>query len=71
MHLQARSKINWTLDIVRQRADGYHLMDMLMQPGTLADDITLVPAEEITLTTGGTPCSRRPKSPLPIGLPQH
>ena len=55
MHLQARAKINWTLDIVSQRADGYHLMDMLMQPVTLADDITLAPAEEITLTTGGTP----------------
>jgi 4-diphosphocytidyl-2-C-methyl-D-erythritol kinase len=30
-------------------------MDMLMQPVTLADDITLAPAEEITLTTGGSP----------------
>ncbi len=55
MRLQARAKINWTLDIVGQRADGYHLMDMLMQPVTLADDITLLPADEITLTTGGTP----------------
>ena len=55
MHLKARAKINWTLDIVGQRADGYHLMDMLMQPVTLADDITLAPAEEITLTTGGSP----------------
>ena len=55
MRLKARAKINWTLDIVGQRADGYHLMDMLMQPVTLADDITLTPAKEITLTTGGTP----------------
>jgi 4-diphosphocytidyl-2-C-methyl-D-erythritol kinase len=55
MRLKARAKINWTLDIVGQRADGYHLMDMLMQPVTLADDITLAPAEEITLTTGGSP----------------
>ena len=55
MHLQARAKINWTLDIIGQRADGYHLMDMLMQPVTLADDITLSPADEITLTTGGSP----------------
>ncbi len=55
MRLQARAKINWTLDIVGQQADGYHLMDMLMQPVTLADDITLAPAEEITLTTGGSP----------------
>ena len=55
MRLKARAKINWTLDIVGQRADGYHLMDMLMQPVTLADDIALSPAEEITLTTGGAP----------------
>ena len=55
MRLQARAKINWTLDIVGQREDGYHLMDMLMQPVTLCDDIILTPAEEITLTTGGSP----------------
>ena len=55
MRLTARAKINWTLDIVGQRADGYHLMDMLMQPVTLADTITLMPADEITLTTGGSP----------------
>ena len=55
MRLKARAKINWTLDIVGQREDGYHLMDMLMQPVTLADDVLLTPAEEITLTTGGSP----------------
>ena len=55
MHLKARAKINWTLDIVGQRPDGYHLMDMLMQPVTLADDISLIPADEIILTTGGSP----------------
>lgn len=55
MRLKARAKINWTLDIVGQREDGYHLMDMLMQPVTLADEITLTPAAEITLTTGGAP----------------
>jgi len=55
MRIEARAKINWTLDIVGQRADGYHLMDMLMQPVTLADDIRLTPAEDLSLTTGGTP----------------
>ncbi len=55
MRLKARAKINWTLDIVGRREDGYHLMDMLMQPVTLADDVLLTPAEEITLTTGGSP----------------
>ena len=55
MRITARAKINWTLDITGQRPDGYHLMDMLMQPVTLYDEITLTPAEEVTLTTGGSP----------------
>ena len=55
MRIEARAKINWTLDIVGQRPDGYHLMDMLMQPVTLADEVCIVPAEELTLTTGGSP----------------
>ncbi|MBQ2952127.1 MAG: 4-(cytidine 5'-diphospho)-2-C-methyl-D-erythritol kinase [Clostridia bacterium] len=55
MRIEARAKINWTLDITGQRADGYHLMDMLMQSVTLHDVITLTPANEITLTCGGEP----------------
>ena len=39
MHVVARAKINWTLDIVGKREDGYHLMDMLMQPVELADEL--------------------------------
>lgn len=55
MRVKARGKINWTLDILGQREDGYHLMDMLMQPVSLADTITLTPGTELTLTTGGYP----------------
>ena len=55
MRLQARAKINWSLDITGQREDGYHLMDMLMQPVTLHDIVTLESAEEISLTTSGSP----------------
>lgn len=55
MRIKARAKINWTLDILGQREDGYHLMDMLMQSVSLADTITLTPASELTLTTGGYP----------------
>ncbi len=55
MRIKARAKINWTLDILGQREDGYHLMDMLMQPVSLADTITLTPGTELTLTTGGYP----------------
>lgn len=55
MEITARAKINWTLDILGQREDGYHLLDMLMQPITLADTITVEKAESVTLTVSGTP----------------
>jgi len=55
MKLHANAKINWTLDIVGQRPDGYHLMNMLMQPITLHDTITLEKAPAISLTVSGTP----------------
>ena len=55
MRIQARAKINWTLDITGQREDGYHLMDMLMQPVTLHDIVTIEPAQAVTLTPSGTP----------------
>ena len=55
MRIEARAKINWTLDITGRRADGYHLMDMLMQPVTLCDTVTLAPADNLTLTCSGDP----------------
>ena len=55
MRVEARAKINWSLDIVGQREDGYHLLDMLMQPVTLSDTVTLLPTEKLSLTTGGHP----------------
>ena len=55
MQLEARAKINWSLDITGVREDGYHLMDMLIQPVSLSDTITLLPAEDLTLRTEGFP----------------
>ena len=55
MKLEARGKINWSLDITGVRKDGYHLMDMLMQPVALSDTVTLTPAEDLSLSTGGFP----------------
>ena len=55
MQLEARAKINWSLDITGVREDGYHLMDMLMQPVSLSDTITLLPAEDLSLRTEGFP----------------
>ncbi len=45
----ARAKINWTLDILGKRPDGYHIMDMLMQSVELHDDIWLEESIGLTL----------------------
>ncbi len=52
LQLEARAKINWTLDILGLREDGYHLMDMLMQSVALADVITLEDGEGLVLQAG-------------------
>ncbi len=45
MELLANAKINLTLDILRRREDGYHDLQMVMQSVTLADELTVVPAQ--------------------------
>lgn len=64
MLLEAYAKINWSLDITGVRADGYHLMDMLMQPVSLCDEITLAPSASLGITTGGWPPARADESNL-------
>ncbi len=58
MLLNAFAKINWSIDITGVRPDGYHLMDMVMQPVSLADEIELLPSGSISLETSGYPPSR-------------
>ncbi len=48
---KAFAKINLGLDIVGKRPDGYHEVNMIMQSIALADEIELLPAEEISVTT--------------------
>ena len=64
MILEAYAKINWSLDITGIREDGYHLMDMIMQPVSLSDEIVLEPAADLTITTGGWPPSRADETNL-------
>ena len=64
MRLEAFAKINWSLDIVGVREDGYHLMDMIMQPVSLADDIVLTPSDDFEITTDGYPRSRADRTNL-------
>ena len=64
MVIQAFAKINWSLDITGVREDGYHLMDMLMQPVSLADEITLETSGTLSITTGGYPPCRADETNL-------
>lgn len=50
---RAYAKINWALDIVGRRGDGYHLLDMVMQSIELCDEMRFEDAEGIALTVDG------------------
>lgn len=47
--LKAHAKINWTLNILGTRMDGYHLMDMLMQSIEMHDTLWLEESDTLTL----------------------
>ncbi len=49
MKINAYAKINWALNILGTRPDGYHEMDMLMQSIELHDELTIEPAGEISM----------------------
>lgn len=51
----AHAKINWALNVVGRRADGYHLLDMLMQTIDLHDTLEIEPADALSLTVDGEP----------------
>lgn len=54
MQIKARAKINWALNVLSKRPDGYHDLDMLNQRLRLADDVLLAPAQDIALTVTGS-----------------
>lgn len=49
LKIQARAKINWTLDVVGTLPNGYHDLDMLMQSVTLCDQMTIEEAPKLSL----------------------
>ena len=46
LEIKAPAKINWGLEIVGRREDGYHLLRSLMQTVDLYDGLRLTPAEQ-------------------------
>jgi len=61
MKLRAHAKINWDLRILGRRPDGYHEIDTVMVNVDLADEITLEPAEGLSLTCSdpALPCDEQ------------
>ena len=53
LKIQARAKINWTLDVVGVLPNGYHDLDMLMQSVSLCDQMTIEDADALTLSVRG------------------
>ncbi len=49
----APAKVNLTLHVTGQRADGYHLLDSLVAFADVGDRITAAPADQLTLTIDG------------------
>ena len=52
---RANAKINWALDILGRRADGYHMMNMVMQSVALCDELSIEPAPALSLSVDGAP----------------
>ena len=48
--LQGNAKINLSLDVLGKRPDGYHEVSMVMQSVSLADEIILQEAKDISLS---------------------
>lgn len=49
LSVTAYGKINWALDIIGKKQDGYHLMDMVMQTVSLGDELMFSPSETIEI----------------------
>lgn len=52
MRIEAYAKVNFTLEVLGKRADGYHALRSLVVPVTLSDTLTLVESDGISSDTG-------------------
>ena len=55
LRLIAPAKINWTLEALRIRPDGYHEIRSILQTIALHDSVTLTDADDISLEIEGAP----------------
>jgi 4-diphosphocytidyl-2-C-methyl-D-erythritol kinase len=57
LSVAARAKINLYLHVTGKRADGYHLLDMLVVFAETGDEIRVSPADNLSLTIDGPFCA--------------
>jgi 4-diphosphocytidyl-2-C-methyl-D-erythritol kinase len=53
MRISAPAKINWTLEVLGRRDDGYHEVRSILQTVDITDEITLQAADGLTLNVNG------------------
>lgn len=53
LRLLAPTKINWTLEVLGRRDDGYHELRTVLQTLDLADTVVVTPASDLTLAVTG------------------
>ena len=53
LRLTAPAKINWTLEVIGRRPDGFHEVKTMLQTIDLCDSLELEPAPELTLAATG------------------
>ncbi len=53
VRINAPAKINWTLEVLGKRSDGYHEIRSIMQTVDLCDELTLSIADDLTLELSG------------------
>jgi len=53
LRLRAPAKVNWSLEVLGPRPDGYHEVRTVLQTVALSDRLTLAPSEHVTLELAG------------------
>ena len=61
LRMVAHAKLNVFLRVLGRRDDGYHDVETLLLPISLADDVTVEPADELTLSLEGPAAERDPR----------
>jgi 4-diphosphocytidyl-2-C-methyl-D-erythritol kinase len=66
--MAAHAKLNVFLRVLGRRDDGYHDVETLVLPISLADDVTVEPAHELTLSLEGPAAERVPVDDTNLAL---